>query len=218
MAIPHCNGRRFGGIGRAAFRAGCGMIAAMIVLATPEGVGLMAAITNLPVPFTQSKTIQLSASDFGTPGTSTTRTYTLDINPLNTTTVDLNVDVPAMTTLPGIITRPVVTNLNPNTPPYGDIIWYLKMKNTDKKDFNNGTLTLVDNYTFPNGTTSTDLINSAAIPAQKLPATIMKVPGLYWVDQGNEHYLYKKLELEFNLTDIRFSGEYTGSIHTSISY
>ena len=48
---------------RTAFRAGCGLIAAMIVLATPGGVGLMAAITPVFFPLLPGKAINLQVSD-----------------------------------------------------------------------------------------------------------------------------------------------------------
>ncbi len=185
-----------------------------ILLATLPAWDASAAITCQII---SSKTVALTLSNFGL-----TTTASVSVQP-GITSIQLNKDdielsnssvyVPASVggsvTSGGLLTRTLETS-------YTDYIWRLRMNQTDRNNFNTGNVH--ETYLFASGGSASGTLAHTTTPVTAtLPVTI--VPGtLQWNQNGNTHYLIRTLNLQIDLSTVRYSGTYRSTFTTTVFY
>jgi len=228
MALSRMNTRRPGGRRWAAFRVGC-RICAFLGAGLPAVAAANIGCDNPPGSPPQfclenSKTITINLSDLGLAGDGmavgdTGGIVATQINPLDPATSN-PVDVPATVgTLPasGIITLPLVS---PNVPLASetDYIWRLLMRD----NLHDKLPPQPDTYIIANSTgTNTGELSHGLYATPRLPVRLIlgsRVDQAVVVDKKTNWYVSRQLSLEIDLSAIRYSGDYTGFITTTLAY
>ncbi|NTW56318.1 MAG: hypothetical protein HGB20_04655 [Chlorobiaceae bacterium] len=187
-------------------------VTALIGLSTVTDAG--AAITCQIVT---SKTVGLALSDFGLSTTASVSLQTgitsVQLNPLDiqlsNSPVTVPVSVGGTVTGGGLLSKTLETS-------YSDYIWRLRMTLADKNNFNTGNEH--ETYAFASsGSSGGTLAHTTTPVTATIPVTI--VPGvLQWNQSGNTYYLIRTLNLQIDLSNVRYSGTYRSTFTTTVFY
>lgn len=186
------------------------------ILGLPAGSDTLAAVScQFKNPNTY--TVALSLSNFGLSSTASVSSQTgitaIQLNPidvlLNNPSVNVPVSIGGTVTSGGQISRTIETS-------YTDYIWRLQMNTNDRNNYN--TANEYETYSFASsGSASGTLAHTTTPTSATVSVTI--VPGSQqWNQSGNTYYLIRTLNLQINLSNVRYSGTYQSTFNTTVHY
>lgn len=173
----------------------------------------MAAITP---QFMSSKTVSVTLTDLGLSGAASSEMQSgvvaLQIDPLApelAVTPDSGVDVPGLggiVSAAGEVVKPLATS-------FSDYVWRLRMTDKDKSKFSLSS----DTVSFQSSGSATGTLYRTTNPVtERLTVTI--IPGSLAWTQSSSWYCFRTLNLEIDLSNVRYSGTYRGNFTTTLAY
>jgi hypothetical protein len=184
---------------------------AMMFVFAATAQRLQAAITgqfisSYSITFTVSD-LGLSASGMAIPEGGITSIQQSDGSMVNT---------PSTITIPVIVTvysKPVGTS-------YTDYFWRLKMNDTDHTNWVNNNRTVSPAYTIRSTTDSVaNRLSKTTSPlTATIPVSITTSPTQVFTQSGTSWYLYQQSTLSIDLSNVSYSGTYSGTVTTTLTY
>ncbi|NTV60893.1 MAG: hypothetical protein HGA77_06250 [Chlorobiaceae bacterium] len=162
-------------------------------------------------------TVAISLSNFGLSSTASASSQTgitaVQLNPLDVLLSNASVNVPV--TIGGIVTSSGQLSRTIETS-YSDYIWRLRMNASDRNNYN--TANEHETYAFASsGNAGGTLAHTTAPTTATVSVTI--VPGAQqWNQNGSTHYLIRMLNLQIDVSNVRYSGTYQSTFTTTVYY